>query len=68
MEDWKPFGDECPRCGNSAEVLTASTKEYYAYEDDDVRCVECGLIGVVYVAEENEGGAWVSWNEFDDED
>lgn len=66
MKNWKSFNDECPRCGSEAEVFTDAIEDGYAFEDDDARCVECGLKGAVYVSCEEEGNAYVSWNDYED--
>jgi hypothetical protein len=71
MKTWKRFGDECPKCGSEAEVLT-SAPEGYAHDGDDAQCVECGLDGsVVCDGDENDNGdtiAYVSWSDYEDED
>ena len=70
-KEWKIFGDECPRCGNEAEVFTDCKEEGSAYDGDDARCCECGLTGGVNVGNEDDNGdcsAYVDWAIFDDED
>lgn len=56
---WKYFGDCCPRCGDGAEVYTDSEEAGYFFEDDDARCVGCGLTGGVIISESH--GAGISW-------
>ncbi|WP_407431276.1 hypothetical protein [Arcticibacter sp.] len=68
---WKLFGDECPICGSEAEVFTDSKDDGFAYDDDDDRCVECGLEGNVIIGDEDDNGgcpAYVSWSDFDDDE
>lgn len=69
MKEWKLFNDECTRCGNVAEVFTDADQEGYAYDGDDARCVECGLLGNVSVGDEKEDGdciAYIDWNDYED--
>ena len=65
MKKWKYFGDECPRCGDEAEVYTDSMVIGYFYEDDEARCADCGLTGGVIFSEEH--GAGISWADFEDD-
>lgn len=67
MKNWKPFNDDCPRCGNGAEVFT-DAKGDYVYDGDNVECFECGLLGCINVDENDEGIAVadVSWNDYED--
>lgn len=48
MKDWKPFNDECPRCGDQPEVFTSAKGEYF-YDGDNVECFGCGLLGCISV-------------------
>jgi hypothetical protein len=71
MKDWKPFNDECTRCGGSdVRVLTDATQDGYAYDGDDAECLECGLLGSVCIdGDENDNGeatAHVSWDDYDE--
>jgi len=54
MKKWKHFNDECPRCGNEAEVFTSATGDGYAYDGDNAECFECGLLGSVSVDEDDD--------------
>lgn len=68
MKDWKPFEDECASCGGSDIRVLTDAKEGYAYDGDDVECLECGLKGGICVDDEDENGdctARVDWNEED---
>jgi transcription elongation factor Elf1 len=68
MKDWKHFEDNCPRCGNEAEIYT-SAPDGYAYDGDLAQCVECGLEGGVMVDDGNDDGidtAYIDWNDYED--
>ena len=54
---WQPFDDDCPYCGEEAEVLTEAD-EGYAYDGDTARCCDCHCLGVVWVDEEGAGTSW----------
>jgi hypothetical protein len=63
---WKPldWDEECPRCRNGIEVLTASKEDNTAYEGDEVRCVSCHAPGSI----SSDGDrAWITWEEDDHE-
>lgn len=71
MKDWKPFYDECTRCGSSdVYVLTDAVEDGYAYDGDDAKCGECELLGNVAIdGEENENGdssAHIDWNDYEE--
>jgi len=70
-KQWQQFGDECPKCGAPAEVLT-SAKNGYAHDGDNAQCVECGLSGIVCCdGDQDDAGnttAWVLFNDYEDED
>lgn len=70
MKQWKDINDECPRCGNTASVLTSAKGDGYVNDGDNAECFECGLLGSVCVDEndDGEGEARVDWNDYDDED
>ena len=73
MKTWKPFNDECTRCGSDdIRVLTDAKEPGYAYDGDDAECLECGLLGCVNVdGDEDDNGearAFISWNDYEDED
>ena len=72
MKNWKPFNDECGRCGGGfIHILTDSKKDGYAYDGDDAECIECGLKGSVCVnGDEDDNGdatAHISWNDYDED-
>lgn len=70
-KQWKHFGDECPRCGNEAEVYTSAKEEGYAYDGDEAICVECGLSGAIDAGDEDDDGncmARVDWNDVEELD
>ncbi len=69
MKNWKDFNDECPNCGDIAEVYT-SAKGEYVYDGDLAQCKGCGLEGAINVSDEDDDGfcgARVDWNDYDDE-
>jgi hypothetical protein len=67
MKNWKPFNDECTRCGTQPEVFT-SAKGEYVYDGDNVECFECGLMGSICVDENDNGdnSAHIDWNDYED--
>ena len=66
--DWGG-GDDCPSCGNIAEVLTSCTQKERAYDGDKARCVECGHPGSVSVYGDDElddgdsAAARIAWHD-----
>ena len=71
MKNWKPFYDECARCGSSDMlVFTDAEQDGYAYDGDDAKCNECELLGSVIIdCEENDNGdnsAHIDWNDYED--
>lgn len=62
-KSWKPFDDECPRCGSTSEVLTTCKDSGQCYDGDEARCTECKLEGCIVVDEfeDGEGIAVVEW-------
>lgn len=70
MKNWKPFNDECPRCGNNPVDVFTSAKEDYVYDGDRVECSECSLQGCI-TCDENDDGigiAYTVWDDYEDED
>jgi len=62
---WKHISwEQCDECGDAVEVFTDSTEADLVYDGEDVRCVGCSLKGGTTVDE--DGRAWVSWEERDD--
>jgi len=60
---WKPWPHgECHHCGASVEVLT-DCEPGYVGEDDDVRCTECGCLGVVGIDDDEP---YVTWHDYPD--
>ena len=56
--EWKDIDwDDCPRCGDSVQVLTTAD-EGYCYDGDHVRCMGCGFRSGMSVDVEG-GSAWV---------
>ncbi|WP_038342263.1 hypothetical protein [Acinetobacter sp. A47] len=56
----------CPRCGcNKAIVETEMGNEKFLYEDDIIKCNECGLKGVVEVTDDyaDDCVASANWEE-----
>ena len=52
---WKPWPDQCDNCGSDTEIFTEeSLEDGYAYDGDEVRCVECGAVGQWSVYDEDE--------------
>lgn len=70
MKKWKSFNDECPRCGNNPVDVFTSAKEDYVYDDDDVECFGCGLLGCISVDEDDDGQgiACTVWNDYEDDE
>lgn len=69
MKDWKEFNDECTRCGTSpVDVYTDAKEDGYAYDGDDAKCPDCGLLGSVCVdgEEEGESTAHIDWNDYEE--
>lgn len=68
-KQWKimDFAD-CDRCGNLAEVFTQSKQDGYFYDDEESRCIECGLMGHTSVDEDDEGNGIISiqWDDFEE--
>ena len=67
---WKRVSwDECPDCGCKARVLMDVAMAYNeVQEDDDSKCPECGLRGIVN-CDDNEDGSvdpWVNWTDPED--
>lgn len=58
------FG-ECPRCGNYGEVFTKSKEEGLVYDEEEVKCVECGLRGITNVNDDE--CADVIWDNYYEE-
>jgi uncharacterized Zn finger protein len=70
-KQWQRFGDECPKCGAEAEILTTAP-DGYGYDGDLAQCVECGHGGSVSCdGDENDNGdtlAHVEWDDYEEED
>jgi hypothetical protein len=64
---WKPldWGEECPKCGAGAEVLTRDRRDDYARDGDKARCQECHHTGM---ASCDESGAWIMWQDLGEGD
>jgi len=61
-KEWKLFPhSDCPICGGEAEVLTESTLERIVFDEDEVRCTDCGLSGFISV--EDSECADIVWDE-----
>lgn len=58
---WRPWDDECPECGDDAEVRTTAPDG--AYDGDAVRCVACKHPGHVVV---EESDCWTHWEDDDE--
>jgi hypothetical protein len=60
-KEWKliNWGDECPECGSSVEVLTNCKETNKAYDGDEARCTDCKLEGWVSADET----AYINWKE-----
>ncbi len=59
MDDkkWEPIGwFECPECSGELEGLTEAEDDDYFFDDDPVRCTNCGWEGEIIIVD-NE--AWV---------
>lgn len=69
-KEWVRYG-ECLKCGEDAEVLTASKKENWVIDGDEARCAdpECGNTG--HVSVEDSECADIIWDngmDLEDED
>lgn len=54
-KEWMPWpGGDCPHCGGSLEVFTVSRKDGYAYDCDEVRCVDCHCPGSLSIGDEDD--------------
>lgn len=60
---WIMFG-ECPRCGNCGEVFTKSKEEGWVYDEEEARCGECSLKGIVSV--EDSECADIIWDDYEE--
>ncbi len=58
---WRPFEDNCPECGDAAEVLTDSGKDNYVYDGDKARCMACHWPGSACIQEDDP--AWIDWSD-----
>ena len=58
---WTTIGwDNCILCGDAVEVLT-DCEPGFACTDDEARCVNCGLTGIVDI--EDDGEPWIDWRQ-----
>ena len=68
MVKWRPWPgpDDCPVCedGGDLEMLTDCAPDEVC-EDDEVRCIGCGAIGVVHCDSEGDDPPWILWDEED---
>jgi len=62
MKRWETFKDECPHCGDGAEVLTDSGRGNFAYDGDEARCVSCDCPGSV-VVDTVDDPAYINWHD-----
>lgn len=63
---WKPWeSSECPHCGSALEVLTEETRDGYAFDGDEVRCVSCRCPGAISVDDnyEDDMTAWANMHD-----
>lgn len=60
---WRYYpSDESDCCGSSVEIFTEEeNEEGYGYDQDEVKCVECGALGQLVVIAEDE--VYLSWDE-----
>lgn len=65
LHEWRPFNDECPHCGDDAEVFTTTGQDNLAYDGDKARCVTCNCPGGVVLddAPDYEGSAYIAWHD-----
>jgi len=70
MKTWKPFEDECDRCGCSPVDILTSADNGFAYDGDSAQCFECGLCGCISCDENDNGDgiAWVVWDDYEDKE
>lgn len=58
---WKSVDfDNCPECGDAAEILTDCTEERMYFDGDDARCMKCDMKGSFSVGDEDWNGS-ISW-------
>jgi len=49
--EWRPFDDNCDKCGDCVEVYTACGENNMAQDGDEARCMGCGLKGWVSIVD-----------------
>lgn len=54
MKQWRYYPDSCNDCGNDLEVFTESEQEGFVFDEEEVRCVECGATGIFDVRDEDD--------------
>lgn len=63
MSEWKYYPDFCQDCGNDLEVYTESDEEGFVYDNDPVRCVECGATGIMEIWGDDGDDVRIQWHE-----
>ena len=62
MKKWKYHPEQSDCCGSDTEIFTdESLAEGYGYDGDEVRCRECGALGMWSVIDVDE--AYIKWDE-----
>lgn len=72
-KEWKYLDyEDCPKCGGACEVLSEIKDDNSFYDQEEVRCAECGLAGLTSVdGDENDNGdciGRVQWEDFEEEE
>ena len=57
---WQEWGEDCPSCGGTSEILTISAEPHMGYDQDDARCMECHCPGMLSVMDTDQ--ACVVWD------
>ena len=61
MSSWRYYPDACHECGDDLEVFTESEQEGFVFDNDLIRCVECGATGIIEVWDDDDAG--IQWHE-----
>lgn len=62
MNKWMYYPDACDKCGADLEVFTLSDEEGVVFENDPVRCTDCGAQGIIEIYDD-DAGVCIQWDE-----